>query len=63
MAYTPTTWVDNVPPTLNVDALNNAETQYQKVLDDAPVDDIPAVPSLRTLGGGAQQSAAGNHSH
>ena len=63
MAYTPTTWVDDVPPTLNVEALNNAETQYQKVLDDAPVDDIPANASLRTLGTGAQQAAAGNHPH
>ncbi len=63
MAYTATTWVDNVPPTLSKEAMNNAETQYQKVLDDAPVDDIVANPSLRTLGGGAQQAAAGTHTH
>ncbi len=63
MAYTPTTWVNNVPPTLFHVFLNNAETQYQKVLDDAPVDDITANPSLRTLGTGAQQASAGNHSH
>ena len=63
MAYTPTIWVNNVPPTLWKGALNNAETQYQKVLDDAPVDDIAANASLRTLGAGAQQAAAGNHSH
>ncbi len=63
MAYTATVWVNNVPPTLNKEALNNAETQYQKVLDDAPVDDVPANASLRTLGTGAQQAAAGNHSH
>ncbi len=28
-----------------------------------PVDDLPIVPSLRSLGIGAQQAAAGNHTH
>ena len=63
MAYTPTAWVNDSVPTVDTEALKNAETQYQKVLDDAPKDDIAAVPSLRTLGPGAQQAAAGNHSH
>ncbi len=30
---------------------------------DHPVDDLPAVPSLRTLGTGAKQAAAGDHTH
>ena len=61
--YTPTVWVNTTPPVLSVENLNHAETQYQKVLDDAPVDGATGTPTLRTLGTGSQQAAAGNHTH
>ena len=63
MAYTPTAWNDGGVPDMSAANLNHAETQYQKILDDTPVDDIAANASLRTLGAGAQQAAAGDHGH
>ncbi len=63
MAYTATVWVDDTTPAISHTNLNHAETQYQKVLDDAPVDGAAGTPTLRTLGDTAIEAKPGNHAH
>ncbi len=63
MAYVPTVWVNGVAPAIDDTNLNHMETQYTQALADIPEDQAAGTPSERTLGGGAVQAAAGDHSH
>ncbi len=63
MAYTATVWVDTTTPAIAHNNRNHAETQHQKVLDDAPVDQAAGTPSLRTLGDTSIKAKPGNHDH
>ncbi len=63
MAYTPTVWVNGVAPAIDATNLNHMETQYAQALADIPEDQAAGTPSERTLGTGAVQAAAGDHTH
>ncbi len=70
MAYTKTDWVSGGAPALNATNLDHLEEQYDDAVAETatlitaiPEDAAAGIASQRTLGAGAQQAAAGNHSH
>ncbi len=70
MAYTKTDWSSGEAPAIDETNLDHLEEQYTDAVAETatliaaiPEDAAAGVASQRTLGAGAQQAAAGNHSH
>jgi len=70
MAHAATAWVSGSAPDIDENTMDNLELQYDEAVAEVavliaaiPEDAAVDVASQRTLGAGALQAAAGNHTH